>query len=47
MRTEIDKERYANPIDRIQWWGRQMVTYGTDVHVGLDTHVKLCQSPMA
>ncbi|MGP5651958.1 MULTISPECIES: glutamate--cysteine ligase [Glutamicibacter] len=35
-----DKERYANLIDRTQWWGRQMVIYGVHVHVGLDDREK-------
>ncbi|MGP5014686.1 glutamate--cysteine ligase [Glutamicibacter ardleyensis] len=35
-----DKERYANLIDRTQWWGRQMVIYGIHVHVGLDDREK-------
>ncbi|MFJ2620688.1 glutamate--cysteine ligase [Glutamicibacter sp. NPDC087344] len=35
-----DKERYANLIDRTQWWGRQMVIYGVHVHVGLDDQAK-------
>ncbi|MGP4966667.1 glutamate--cysteine ligase [Glutamicibacter ardleyensis] len=35
-----DKERYANLIDRTQWWGRQMVIYGIHVHVGLDDRDK-------
>lgn len=35
-----DKDRYANLIDRTQWWGRQMVIYGVHVHVGLDDREK-------
>lgn len=35
-----DKERYANLIDRTQWWGRQMVIYGVHVHVGLNDREK-------
>lgn len=35
-----DKERYAELIDRTQWWGRQMVIYGVHVHVGLDKRSK-------
>lgn len=35
-----DKDRYANLIDRTQWWGRQMVIYGVHVHVGLNDREK-------
>ncbi|MFY9678642.1 glutamate-cysteine ligase family protein, partial [Glutamicibacter protophormiae] len=40
-----DKERYANLIDRTQWWGRQMVIYGVHVHVGLDDREKALPIP--
>ncbi len=34
-----EAERYATLIDRTQWWGRQMLIYGTHVHVGMpDQH---------
>jgi len=28
-------ERYAQLLDRTQWWGRQMMIYGLHVHVGI------------
>jgi carboxylate-amine ligase len=30
-----DGERYAELIDRTQWWGRQMLIWGVHVHVGM------------
>ena len=31
-----DKERYAELINRTQWWGHQMLIYGVHTHVGID-----------
>lgn len=36
-----DKERYAELINRTQWWGRQMVIYGVHVHVGIEDRDKV------
>ncbi|WGW12914.1 glutamate--cysteine ligase [Saxibacter everestensis] len=36
-----DKERYAELINRTQWWGRQMLIYGVHVHVGIDSRDKV------
>jgi carboxylate-amine ligase len=30
------KERYFTLIDRTQWWGRQMLSWGVHTHVGID-----------
>lgn len=31
-----DKERYAELINRTQWWGHHMLIYGVHTHVGID-----------
>ncbi|GAA2000985.1 glutamate--cysteine ligase [Brevibacterium samyangense] len=31
-----DKERYAELVNRTQWWGRNMLIYGVHMHVGVD-----------
>ncbi|OCA93721.1 glutamate--cysteine ligase [Actinobaculum suis] len=31
-----DSERYAELVKRTQYWGRQMLIYGTHVHAGID-----------
>ncbi|WP_298802150.1 glutamate--cysteine ligase [uncultured Pseudokineococcus sp.] len=36
-----DGERYAELIERTQWWGRQMLIWGLHVHVGLDSADKV------
>ena len=36
-----NKERYAELINRTQWWGRQMVIYGVHVHVGVEDRDKV------
>ena len=36
-----DKARYAQLIDRTQWWGRQMLIYGVHVHVGIEDRAKV------
>lgn len=36
-----DKERYAELIERTQWWGRQMLIYGVHVHVGIEHRDKV------
>ena len=36
-----DGERYAELIERTQWWGRQMLIWGVHVHVGLDSASKV------
>jgi carboxylate-amine ligase len=36
-----DKARYAQLIDRTQWWGRQMLIYGVHVHVGIEDRDKV------
>ncbi|MEJ5946531.1 glutamate--cysteine ligase [Pseudokineococcus basanitobsidens] len=36
-----DGERYAELIERTQWWGRQMLIWGVHVHVGLDSADKV------
>ncbi|MCL2424520.1 MAG: glutamate--cysteine ligase [Micrococcales bacterium] len=36
-----DKQRYATFIDRTQWWGRQMLIFGTHVHVGIEDRAKV------
>ncbi|NAZ74043.1 glutamate--cysteine ligase [Kineococcus sp. T13] len=30
-------ERYAELLERTQWWGRQMLIWGVHVHVGIDS----------
>ncbi|WP_345710724.1 glutamate--cysteine ligase [Kineococcus glutinatus] len=32
-----DNPRYAELIERTQWWGRQMLIWGVHVHVGVDS----------
>ena len=32
-----DNPRYAELINRTQWWGRQMLIWGVHVHVGVDS----------
>lgn len=36
-----NKERYAELINRTQWWGRQMVIFGVHVHVGIEDRAKV------
>lgn len=36
-----NKERYATLVDRTQYWGRQMLLFGTHVHVGIDRREKV------
>ncbi len=36
-----DKERYAELINRTQWWGRHMLIYGVHTHVGIDSRDKV------
>jgi carboxylate-amine ligase len=36
-----DKERYAELINRTQWWGRHMLIYGVHTHVGIDSRAKV------
>ncbi|XVX19191.1 glutamate--cysteine ligase [Actinomycetota bacterium] len=36
-----DGERYAELINRTQWWGRQMVIFGVHVHVGVRSAAKV------
>ncbi|WP_029088022.1 glutamate--cysteine ligase [Brevibacterium album] len=36
-----DKERYAELINRTQWWGRHMLIYGVHTHVGIDSREKV------
>ncbi|WLP92360.1 glutamate--cysteine ligase [Gordonia sp. NB41Y] len=33
--------RYAELIERTQWWGRQMLIWGVHVHVGIDDRAKV------
>lgn len=33
--------RYAELIERTQWWGRQMLIWGVHVHVGIDSREKV------
>ncbi|MBY4570854.1 glutamate--cysteine ligase [Gordonia sihwensis] len=33
--------RYAELIERTQWWGRQMLIWGVHVHVGIDSRDKV------
>lgn len=39
--THFDIERYNVVADKNGWWGRQMVTMGTHVHVGVDHQAKV------
>lgn len=34
-------KRYKNLVDRTQWWGRQMLIFGTHVHVGVERREKV------
>ncbi|MDO5720071.1 MAG: glutamate--cysteine ligase [Actinomycetaceae bacterium] len=36
-----DSERYAELVDRTQYWGRQMQLYGVHVHVGVEKRDKV------
>lgn len=36
-----DSERYAKLVNRTQYWGRQMLLYGTHVHVGVEDYRKV------
>lgn len=36
-----DSERYAELVNRTQYWGRQMLLFGTHVHVGIDNRDKV------
>ncbi|MCF2706285.1 glutamate--cysteine ligase [Arcanobacterium haemolyticum] len=36
-----DKERYKELVERTQYWGRQMLLFGTHVHVGIDKRDKV------
>ncbi|MFT0847049.1 glutamate--cysteine ligase [Actinomycetaceae bacterium L2_0104] len=36
-----NNERYAELVNRTQYWGRQMLLFGTHVHVGLDRRDKV------
>lgn len=36
-----DSERYAELVNRTQYWGRQMLLFGTHVHVGVDNRAKV------
>lgn len=35
------KERYEELVNRTQYWGRQMLLFGTHVHVGIDSRKKV------
>ncbi|WP_349828138.1 glutamate--cysteine ligase [Brevibacterium litoralis] len=35
-----DAARYAEMVNRTQWWGRNMLIYGVHVHVGIDDGAK-------
>lgn len=36
-----DSERYGELVSRTQYWGRQMLLFGTHVHVGIDKRAKV------
>ncbi|WP_099331575.1 glutamate--cysteine ligase [Actinomyces minihominis] len=36
-----DSRRYAELVDRTQYWGRQMLLYGVHVHVGIEDRSKV------
>ncbi len=36
-----DSERYAELVNRTQYWGRQMLLFGTHVHVGIESKAKV------
>lgn len=36
-----DSDRYAELVNRTQYWGRQMLLFGTHVHVGIDKRDKV------
>lgn len=36
-----DSERYAELVNRTQFWGRQMLLFGTHVHVGIEDRAKV------
>lgn len=36
-----DSDRYAELVNRTQYWGRQMLLFGTHVHVGIDNRDKV------
>lgn len=36
-----DSERYAELVNRTQYWGRQMLLFGTHVHVGVESRDKV------
>lgn len=36
-----DSDRYAELVNRTQYWGRQMLLFGTHVHVGIDRREKV------
>lgn len=36
-----DSDRYAELMNRTQYWGRQMLLFGTHVHVGIDRREKV------
>ena len=36
-----DSERYAELVNRTQFWGRQMLLFGTHVHVGIEDRSKV------
>ncbi|MFP7696176.1 glutamate--cysteine ligase [Trueperella sp. LYQ143] len=36
-----DSERYAELVNRTRYWGRQMLLFGTHVHVGIDDRTKV------
>ena len=36
-----DSERYAELVKRTKYWGRQMLLYGTHVHVGIESRDKV------
>ncbi|MCQ9384567.1 glutamate--cysteine ligase [Brevibacterium sp. 50QC2O2] len=39
--TVTDKDRYAELINRTQWWGHHMLIYGVHTHVGIDSREKV------
>ena len=36
-----DSKRYAELVERTQYWGRQMLLYGVHVHVGVESRTKV------
>ncbi|WP_034285394.1 glutamate--cysteine ligase [Schaalia suimastitidis] len=41
LQRVTDSQRYADLVERTQYWGRQMLLYGVHVHVGVEARTKV------